>query len=74
MSIRRFFCIPAMVLMPLLAEDEPFATALGAILQRAQMPCADFARHHRALLAPRQDRAHYLEASRCKAELYPQRN
>ena len=35
--------------------------ALGAILQRTQMPCADFARHHRALLAPRQDRSHYLE-------------
>ena len=53
--------LPGLVLMPLLAEDEPFATALGAILRRTQMPCADFARHHRALLAPRQDRAHYLE-------------
>jgi CelD/BcsL family acetyltransferase involved in cellulose biosynthesis len=53
--------LPGLVLLPLLAEDEPFATALGAILQRTQMPCADFARHHRALLAPRQDRTHYLE-------------
>jgi CelD/BcsL family acetyltransferase involved in cellulose biosynthesis len=53
--------LPGLVLLPLIAEDEPFAAALGAILQRTQMPCADFARHHRALLAPRQDRAHYLE-------------
>jgi Acetyltransferase (GNAT) domain len=53
--------LPGLVLLPLTAEDEPFAAALGAILQRTQMPCADFARHHRALLAPRQDRAHYLE-------------
>ena len=45
--------LPGLVLLPLVAEDEPFAAALGAILQRTQMPCADFARHHRALLAPR---------------------
>ncbi len=53
--------LPGLVLLPLIAEDGPFAAALGAILQRTQMPCADFARHHRALLAPRRDRAHYLE-------------
>ncbi len=53
--------LPGLVLLPLVAEDEPFAAALNAILQRTQMPCADFARHHRALLAPRQNRAHYLE-------------
>ncbi len=53
--------LPGLVLLPLIAEDEPFAAALGAFLRRTQMPCADFARHHRALLAPRQDRAHYLE-------------
>lgn len=53
--------LPGVLLLPLVAEDEPFAAALGAILQRTQMPCADFARHHRALLAPRRVRAHYLE-------------
>ena len=53
--------LPGLLLLPLLAEDEPFALALGNILQRTEMPCADFARHHRALLAPRNDRARYLE-------------
>jgi CelD/BcsL family acetyltransferase involved in cellulose biosynthesis len=53
--------LPGLVLLPLIAEDEAFALALDAILQRTQMSCADFARHHRALLAPRQDRADYLE-------------
>ena len=53
--------LPGLVLLPLVAEDEPFAAALGAILQRTQMPGADFRRHHRALLAPRRDRAQYLE-------------
>ena len=45
--------LPGLLLLPLIAEDGPFAAALGAILRRAQMPCADFARHRRALLAPR---------------------
>ncbi len=53
--------LPGLVLLPLIAEDGPFAAALGAILQRTQMPCADFARHHRAMLAPRNDRSQYLE-------------
>ena len=53
--------LPGLVLLRLIAEDEPFAAALGTRLQRTQMPCADFARHHRALLAPRNDRAHYLD-------------
>ncbi len=53
--------LPGLVLLPLVAEDEPFAAALNAIMQRTQMPCADFARHHRALLAPHQNRDHYLE-------------
>ena len=53
--------LPGLVLLPFVAEDEPFAAALGAILQRTQLPCADFARHHRALLAPRHDRSQYLE-------------
>ena len=33
----------------------------AAILRRAQMPCADFARHRRALLAPRTTARSYLE-------------
>ncbi|HXW42141.1 MAG TPA: GNAT family N-acetyltransferase [Xanthobacteraceae bacterium] len=53
--------LPALVLLPLIAEDGAFATALAAIVQRAQMPCADFARHRRAVLAPRGDRWDYLE-------------
>ncbi len=53
--------LPGVVLLPLIAEDGPFATALSAILQRTQMPCVDFARHHRALLEPREDRSQYLE-------------
>ena len=53
--------LPALVLLPLVAEDEAFAAALDAILGRTQMPCADFSRHHRALLAPRADRSRYLE-------------
>ena len=53
--------LPGLVLLPLLAEDEPFAQALDAILKRTQMPCADFNRHHRALLAPQVERARYLE-------------
>lgn len=53
--------LPGLVLLPLVNDDGPFAAALGAILARTQMPCADFSRHHRALLAPRDDRARYLE-------------
>lgn len=53
--------LPGLVLLPLIAENEPFAAALGTILQRTPMPCADFARHHRALLAPQKERARYLE-------------
>ena len=53
--------LPGLVLLPLLPENEPFALALNNILQRTQMQCADFAVHHRALLAPRHDRMQYLE-------------
>jgi len=53
--------LPGLWLLPLIAEDGPFASALGAVLRRAQMPCADFGRHRRALLAPRGEPAHYVE-------------
>jgi len=53
--------LPRLLLMPLIAEEGPFASALATILRRAQLPYADFARHRRALLEPGEDRAHYLE-------------
>jgi CelD/BcsL family acetyltransferase involved in cellulose biosynthesis len=53
--------LPGLMLLPLLTEAGPFAAALEAILRRAQMPAADFDRHRRALLAPRGERAGYLE-------------
>jgi CelD/BcsL family acetyltransferase involved in cellulose biosynthesis len=55
--------LPGLLLLPLMTEDGPFGAALGAILRRARMPCADYARHRRALLAPGEDRSHYLEHS-----------
>ncbi len=53
--------LPGLLLLPLTAEDGPFAAALNAILARTQMPFADFGRHHRALLQPREFRMHYVE-------------
>jgi CelD/BcsL family acetyltransferase involved in cellulose biosynthesis len=53
--------LPGLMLLPLMAEDGPFAATLGTILDRTQLPCADFARHHRPLLEPQRDRAHYVE-------------
>jgi hypothetical protein len=45
----------------MIVENGPFASALRVILRRAQMRCADFARHQRPLLAPGGDRGHYVE-------------
>jgi CelD/BcsL family acetyltransferase involved in cellulose biosynthesis len=53
--------LPGLMLLPLMADDGPFAATLGAILSRTGLPGADFARHHRALLEPYRDRAHYVE-------------
>jgi CelD/BcsL family acetyltransferase involved in cellulose biosynthesis len=61
--------LPGLLLLPLLSETGPFATALDAIMRRAQMPAADFNRHRRALLAPSGDRSRYLEDA-----LSPRRN
>jgi CelD/BcsL family acetyltransferase involved in cellulose biosynthesis len=56
--------LPGLLLLPYLAADGPFGTALSALLRRAQIPAADFNRHRRALLAPpAAQRAHYLERS-----------
>jgi CelD/BcsL family acetyltransferase involved in cellulose biosynthesis len=53
--------LPGLLLLPLMTQDGPFAAALGAVLRRSRMPSSDFAPHRRALLAPGDDRAHYLE-------------
>src|SRR5580692_6828397 len=53
--------LPGLVLLPLLPTDGPFATALDAIVRRAQMPVVDFNRHERAQLVPRDDRLFYVE-------------
>jgi hypothetical protein len=47
--------LPGLLLLPLLADDGPFAATLDTILQRVELPCADFARHHRAALEPQLD-------------------
>jgi CelD/BcsL family acetyltransferase involved in cellulose biosynthesis len=52
---------PGLVLLPFLPAEGPFAAALDAVLRRAQMPIADFNRHRRALLAPGNERSHYVE-------------
>jgi CelD/BcsL family acetyltransferase involved in cellulose biosynthesis len=53
--------LPGLLLLPFLPADGPFAAALDAILRRAQMPAADFNRHRRAQLAPRENRMLYVE-------------
>src|SRR5580693_326333 len=53
--------LPGLVLLPLLPTDGPFATALDAIVRRAQMPVADFNIHQRAQLVPNDDRLFYVE-------------
>ena len=52
---------PALLLLPYLSSEGPFAIALGAILRRAEMLTADFSRHSRAQLVPRGDRSTYVE-------------
>jgi Acetyltransferase (GNAT) domain len=53
--------LPGLVLLPFLPTDGPFATALDAIVRRAQMPVADFNVHQRAQLVPDDDRLFYVE-------------
>jgi CelD/BcsL family acetyltransferase involved in cellulose biosynthesis len=53
--------LPGLVLLPFLPADGPFATALDAIVRRAQMPVADFNLHQRAQLVPVDDRLFYVE-------------
>jgi CelD/BcsL family acetyltransferase involved in cellulose biosynthesis len=53
--------LPGLVLLPFLPTEGPFATALDAIVRRAQMPVADFNIHQRAQLVPDDDRLFYVE-------------
>jgi CelD/BcsL family acetyltransferase involved in cellulose biosynthesis len=53
--------LPGLLLLPSLHADGPFAAALDTILQRAQMPAADVSGYQRAVLAPADNRVHYLE-------------
>jgi CelD/BcsL family acetyltransferase involved in cellulose biosynthesis len=53
--------LPGLLLLPFLPADGPFATALDAIVRRAQMPVADFNTHQRAQLVPDDDRLFYVE-------------
>src|SRR5580692_5468621 len=53
--------LPGLVLFPYLTTGGAFAAGLDAILQRAQMPVADFNPHQRALLKPDGDRSLYVE-------------
>ena len=52
---------PRLVLLPMLTQDGPFAAALGRVLARRGGMTAAFGNHARAMLAPAQDRAAYLD-------------
>jgi CelD/BcsL family acetyltransferase involved in cellulose biosynthesis len=53
--------LPGLVLLPLLATEGAVARALDAVLARPDGHAAHFGRHRRALLAPADGRADYLE-------------
>jgi hypothetical protein len=53
--------MPAQILVPYLPEQGAFAQALDAVLTRTGRRSAAFGRHERALLAPGEQRQHYLE-------------
>ncbi len=52
---------PALLLLPSLPCNGPFAAALEAIVRRAHMPTDDFNKLQRALLAPSGERGLYVE-------------
>jgi CelD/BcsL family acetyltransferase involved in cellulose biosynthesis len=54
---------PHLVLLPMLPTDGAFATALGRVLARRGGETAAFDAHARAMLAPGEDRAGYLEGA-----------
>ena len=53
--------LPSRLLMPFLAEEGPLARAFEAALERRGGLSVDFARHRRALFAPGEERADYLD-------------
>ena len=55
--------LPKLLLLPYQVEDGPVAAALIAAITRRGGRTAPFERHQRALLAPNQDRAGYLDAA-----------
>ena len=55
--------LPKLLLLPYQVEDGPVAAALIAAIARRDGRTARFGRHQRALLAPSQDRAEYLDAA-----------
>jgi CelD/BcsL family acetyltransferase involved in cellulose biosynthesis len=55
--------LPGFLLLPFLHVDGAFAAVLDTILQRAQLPAADFNPRRRAMLAPGPDRSHYLDGA-----------
>jgi CelD/BcsL family acetyltransferase involved in cellulose biosynthesis len=52
---------PKLMLLPMLAADGPFASALYSVLGESRGPSAAFGRHARALLAPGASRNDYLQ-------------
>jgi CelD/BcsL family acetyltransferase involved in cellulose biosynthesis len=52
--------LPKLLLMQFLAEDGPFASALGSARAQSGGAARAFARHQRAMLEPRADRSGYL--------------
>jgi len=53
--------MPALMLLPYLPEQGPFAEALGAVLARRGLRSATFGHHHRAMLEPGAAREGYLD-------------
>jgi CelD/BcsL family acetyltransferase involved in cellulose biosynthesis len=74
--LRADLAMPPLLLLPLLPEQGPLATALDAVLARRGLRSAAFGRHQRAALEPGADRADYLEQAlkpRKRKELRRQR-
>jgi len=54
---------PSLLILPLVPEQGPFATAFSAALARRALAYRAFGRHRRALLAPGDDRDRYIEGA-----------
>lgn len=69
--------LPKLMLLPMLAEDGPFAAAIEKVLARRSTASARFGLHQRALLEPNGERARYIEdhvSGRRRKELRRQRH